>query len=69
MRTYGPVASLYDRLSRAAEKGRGITLTASDVDHLFAIGAYDVISKAVADAMKEDALRRIAEREGKSKGA
>jgi len=61
---YGPLTSLYDRLSRAADKGRGITLTSSDVDHLFAVGAYDVISKAVADALREEAIRRIAEREG-----
>ena len=56
--------TLYDRISRAIQAGRGIKLSAADIDELTAMGVYDAISAAVAKQMKDEALRRIAEREG-----
>lgn len=54
--------ALYDRLTRALENGRGIKLSPADLDEFVAAGGYDVISKAIADNIKQQALRRIADR-------
>lgn len=54
---------LFSRLSIAAERNKGIRLTPEDVDLMVCMGAFDVMSIAVAKHLKEVAEARIAARE------
>ena len=50
------------RLARAIDVGRGISLSSEDMDLLVISGAYEVLQKAVAEVLREQAEARIAKR-------
>ena len=50
------------KLARAIEVGRGISLSSEDLDLLVISGAYEVLQKAVAEVLREQAEARIAKR-------
>ena len=50
------------RLARAIDVGRGISLSSEDLDLLVISGAYEVLQKAVAEVLREQAEARIAKR-------
>lgn len=50
------------RLSRAIEAGRGIRLSAADVDLLVEHGGYDALSRASAEIQREQARERLEQR-------
>jgi hypothetical protein len=58
-----PVSNLYDRFSRAAERGRGIQLTPADLDLLVVTGVYEAICLESVREMREIAKARIASRQ------
>jgi hypothetical protein len=60
---------LYNRLVRAMQRGKGITLSPAEFDEFIALGGYDLISAAVAKQMKDEAVKRIEEREGQPPNA
>ena len=50
------------RLARAIDVGRGISLSSEDLDLLVISGAYEVLQKAVAEVLRQQAEARIAKR-------
>lgn len=58
-----PVSDLFDRFTRAAERGRGIQLKPSDLDLLVVTGVYEAICLEAVREMRELAKARIAARQ------
>jgi hypothetical protein len=50
------------KLARAIDVGRGISLSSEDLDLLVISGAYEVLQKAVAEVLRQQAEARIAKR-------
>src|SRR6059058_2888201 len=48
------------RFSRAAQEGRGIRLSAEDLDLLFAVGANDALQESASKYLRDQCLRRSA---------
>ena len=57
------IVKLAGKMTRAAERGKGVRVESADLDLLGSLGLFDIINRAVADYLKEqtqcrDALRR-----------
>jgi hypothetical protein len=58
------IVKLAGKMTRAAEKGKGVRVESADLDLLGSLGLFDIINSAVAEYLKEqtqcrDALRRF----------
>ena len=58
------IVKLAGKMTRAAERGKGLRIESPDLDLLGSLGLFDIINRAVADYLKEqtqcrDALRRF----------
>jgi excisionase family DNA binding protein len=60
-----PITLLHDRMTKAAENGRGIHLSQTDFDWFVICGAYAKLLEAVADQRFDEACERILRTEGR----
>jgi hypothetical protein len=55
------ISDLDRRISRALETGKGMQLSAADLDLLTISGAYEAVAMAAAAELKDVAMRRRAD--------
>jgi len=56
------IVRLAGKMTRAAERGKGIKVESADLDLLGSLGLFDIINRAVADYLKEQTQCRDARR-------
>lgn len=56
------IVKLAGKMTRAAERGKGVRVESADLDLLGSLGLFDIINRAVADYLKEQTQCRDARR-------
>lgn len=62
------IVKLAGKMTRAAERGKGVRVESADLDLLGSLGLFDIINRAVADYLKEQTQCRDARRRSTSAG-
>ena len=60
------IVKLAGKMTRAAERGKGLRIESPDLDLLGSLGLFDIINRAVADYLREETKCRDAQRRSTS---